>query len=88
MTSQSRFVQTGSLVALTGATLVSFAIGPASVMGPTSAMGQETKGKVELRKRLDDLELKGTWYYEDLPAAQEEARRTGKPLFVVLRCPP
>ncbi|GEM_PF-4210409 len=45
-------------------------------------------GKAELREELDDLELRGRWYYEDLPGAMQEARRTGKPLFVLLRCPP
>ncbi len=53
-----------------------------------STKAQDVRGKSELREQLDDLELKGTWYYDDLSAAREEARRTGKPLFVVLRCPP
>ncbi len=45
-------------------------------------------GKAALREKLDDLELRGRWYYDDLPGAMQEARRTGKPLFVLLRCPP
>lgn len=45
-------------------------------------------GKAELREKLDDLTLRGRWYYDDLEAARQEARRTGKPLFVLLRCPP
>ena len=52
------------------------------------ACGQDVRGKTSLQHQLDDLELKGTWYYDDLVAARKEARRTGKPLFVVLRCPP
>ena len=28
----------------------------------------------------------GSWIYNDLPRGWEEARRTGKPLLVVLRC--
>ncbi len=50
--------------------------------------GQQLKGNVRLLRELDDIELKGRWYYEDLEGAREEARRTGKPLFVLLRCPP
>lgn len=50
--------------------------------------GQQLKGNVRLLRELDDIELKGSWYYEDLEGAKAEARKTGKPLFVVLRCPP
>jgi len=28
------------------------------------------------------------WLYNDLPKGFAEAKRTGKPLFVVIRCPP
>ena len=28
------------------------------------------------------------WIYNDLPAATVEAKKAGKPLFVVIRCPP
>ena len=28
----------------------------------------------------------GVWIKDDLSAAQAEARKTGKPIFVVLRC--
>ncbi|MBY0528490.1 MAG: thioredoxin family protein [Gemmataceae bacterium] len=28
----------------------------------------------------------GPWILNDLPAAQAEAKRTGKPIFVVFRC--
>ena len=56
--------------------------------GPARVSAQDVRGKADLRRQLDDIELTGTWYYEDLPGAREEARRTGKPLLVVLRCPP
>ena len=45
-------------------------------------------GNTRLWEQLEDLELRGRWYYDDLGAAMAEARRTGKPLLVVLRCPP
>jgi hypothetical protein len=28
----------------------------------------------------------GAWILNDLPAAQAEAKKTGKPIFVVFRC--
>lgn len=34
------------------------------------------------------VEAEGFWIYNDLPRAFEEARRTGKPIVVVLRCLP
>ncbi len=59
----------------------------ALALGLSSAQAQ-VLGKPQLREALDDLELRGRWYYEDLEAARAEAQRTGKPLFVLLRCPP
>jgi serine protease Do len=44
----------------------------------------------ELRERLKDVNGVRTevWVYNDIPAAIQEARRTGKPLFVTFRCVP
>lgn len=44
----------------------------------------------ELRERLKDANGVQTdvWVYNDIPAAMQEARRTGKPLFVTFRCVP
>ncbi len=63
------------------------------VVAPWSARAQEhreqdLRGNVRLHEALEDLELRGRWYYGDLEAARAEARKTGKPLFVLLRCPP
>jgi hypothetical protein len=41
-----------------------------------------------LRETLKDIEVAPHWIYDDLPKALEEAKRTGKPLLVVLRCVP
>lgn len=41
-----------------------------------------------VRKDLKDVVEGGLWIYNDLPRGFEEARRTGKPLLVVLRCIP
>jgi len=32
--------------------------------------------------------LENGWIYDDLPAGLAKAKETGKPLMVVLRCPP
>lgn len=41
-----------------------------------------------VRKDLSDLRDDPTWTYNDLEAGFAEAKRSGKPLFVVLRCIP
>ena len=38
------------------------------------------------RGAADGPAREGVWIINDLPAAQAEARRTGKPIFVVFRC--
>jgi hypothetical protein len=48
--------------------------------------GQDRPTRV--RKDRDDFLAGGRWIYNDLPAGFEEARKTGKPLLVVLRCIP
>jgi hypothetical protein len=44
--------------------------------------------KEKVREGLKDTELKGSWVYDDLPAGIAEAKTSGKPLMVVLRCVP
>lgn len=41
-----------------------------------------------VRNDLADLKDDPVWTYNDLDAGIAEAERTGKPLFVVLRCIP
>ena len=41
-----------------------------------------------VRGDREKVEAAGFWIYNDLPAAFAEARRTGKPIVVVLRCLP
>jgi len=57
------------------AALVSFAL-----LGP--------QDRDKLREGLKDTELRGAWIYDDLDAGVAEAKKTGKPLLVVLRCVP
>jgi hypothetical protein len=44
--------------------------------------------KEKLRAAMGDTALAGPWFYEDLDGGFAEAKRTGKPLMVVLRCVP
>lgn len=44
--------------------------------------------KAKLREALKDTELQGSWIYDDLNAGLAEAKKSGKPLMVVLRCVP
>jgi serine protease Do len=44
--------------------------------------------KEKLRAAMGDTTLVGTWIYEDVDSGLAEARKTGKPLMVVLRCVP
>jgi hypothetical protein len=50
------------------------------------ALAPQDKEKV--REGLKDTELKGSWIYDDLEAGLAEAKSTGKPMLVVLRCVP
>ena len=44
--------------------------------------------KEELRDGLRDEAPKGAWIYDDLDAGLAEAKKSGKPLFVLARCVP
>lgn len=44
--------------------------------------------KAKLRAAMGDGNLAGPWFYEDLDGAFAEAKKSGKPLMVVLRCVP
>ncbi len=51
-----------------------------------TALGQTREQTV--RNDRQRVEAEGFWIYNDLPRAFEEAKRTGKPIVVVLRCLP
>jgi len=44
--------------------------------------------KEQLQTGLKDTEIQGRWIYDDLDAGLAEARKTAKPMMVVLRCVP
>lgn len=54
------------------------------VLSCTTAMTAET----ELQQQLKDTNLAPHWLYCDLPEAMAQAKETGKPILVVLRCVP
>src|SRR3954470_7063173 len=51
---------------------------------PAQPQGREQKVRGDKQK----VEADGFWIYNDLPKAFAEARSSGKPLLVVLRCIP
>jgi len=51
------------------------------------AASPQDSDKDRLRHALGD-DLVGTWVYDDLPAGYAEAKRSGKPLMIVIRCVP
>lgn len=54
------------------------------VLSCMTAMAAET----ELQQQLKDTNLAPHWLYCDLPEAMAQAKETGKPILVVLRCVP
>jgi hypothetical protein len=46
------------------------------------------QAQTPLGESLKDIEVAPHWIYDDLPAAVDEAKTSGKPLLVVLRCVP
>lgn len=54
---------------------------------PASAQQQPTREQKVLRDR-ERVEAEGFWIYNDLQAGFDQAKQSGKPLLVVLRCVP
>jgi len=54
---------------------------------PLMAVGAESRDTKVINDRADVLSA-GRWIYNDFPKGLAEARKTGKPLLVVLRCVP
>jgi len=50
-----------------------------------AATPQQAGNNEELRKTLKDVDLVGTWIYDDLAAGYAEAKKSGKPMLVVFR---
>lgn len=58
-----------------------------SIFGRAGVADAQTRDQ---KVRQDRIQLKKdkSWFYDDLDSGVEEARKTGKPLMVVLRCIP
>ena len=56
----------------------------------TVTLQAEEKKTREQKVREDKVrvEAEGFWIYNDIPRAFEQAKQTGKPMLVVLRCLP
>lgn len=58
-------------------------------LSPGSSPGQEKKTRDQkVREDQQRVTQEGFWIYNDLPKAFREAKETGKPIVVVLRCIP
>jgi hypothetical protein len=44
--------------------------------------------KSDLQKKLKDTAVHSSWIYDDLPAAFDQAKTSGKPVLVLFRCVP
>jgi serine protease Do len=55
---------------------------------PAVVFGQNKTREQKVREDRAKVEADGFWIYNNLPKAFEEAKRSGKPILVVLRCIP
>jgi len=64
-------------------------IGMLAVVCRARSRRQEKKTREQkVREDREKIEAEGFWIYNDLPRGFAEAKKTGKPLLVVLRCIP
>ena len=54
------------------------------LLGQCSAFADDGPDQPQDRRQAEE----NNWVYDNLPKGFAEAKRTGKPLFVVIRCPP
>jgi hypothetical protein len=57
----------------------------AATLATTALRAEEKSSHEDLRRSLKDLDLVGSWIYDDIDAGFAEARKSGKPLLVVFR---
>src|SRR5437762_8793837 len=60
----------------------------ASLLLAANAAAQAPTREQKVRGDKAKVEAEGFWIYNDLPRAYAEAKTTGRPLVVVLRCIP
>jgi hypothetical protein len=59
-----------------------------SLLGLLAVSASSLPAKTPLGEALKDIDVAEHWIYDDLPKAVDEAKSSGKPLLVVLRCVP
>ena len=67
--------------------LLPILIVPSLVLAENESPVRKTREQ-KVREDREKVEAEGFWIYNDLPKAFAEARQTGKPILVVLRCIP
>jgi hypothetical protein len=58
------------------------------VGGTLLTLSTSLPAQSELQQALKDVDLAPHWIYDDLPKAMAQAKATGKPVLIVLRCVP
>jgi hypothetical protein len=58
------------------------------VLAAIAAVNCDAPGQSELQQALKDVNIAPHWIYDDLPKALAQAKATGKPILIVLRCVP
>ncbi|WP_233903084.1 Trx7/PDZ domain-containing (seleno)protein [Stieleria maiorica] len=67
--------------------LSSLTLAPTLVLALATTLPAQTREEI-VRSDKEKVQREGFWMYNDIPGAFEEAKRTGKPIVVVLRCLP
>jgi hypothetical protein len=58
----------------------------AALLAALSARFAAGDGASDKKDKVNDsVELKGAWFYDDLPGATAQAKKDGKPLLLVFR---
>lgn len=57
----------------------------ALALAAAAARPVQQGGKEDVRKALKDVDLVGTWIYDDIGAGYAEAKKSAKPMLVVFR---
>jgi hypothetical protein len=76
------------MIVILGGVLIAAMCGWGSNSPGSFAHSAEGATASKLRAELKDISIADHWIYDDLPKAVAEAKETGKPLLVVLRCVP
>jgi len=68
--------------------LICFGLFLALCLTPLRAEENKPAPAAPTPQTMGDLDLPGSWIYDDLEKGFAESRKTGKPLMIVFRCIP